>query len=106
MKKSNKNLDDCPECCYTHSCTAMQKYRYITRYNGKKGTRNTFCGWRLCITRRKETYVRYFTDREYTDSAKALEAAMTTRNAMLAALEQGTDFVTICRLYSKVQKKA
>jgi hypothetical protein len=50
--------------------------------------------------------VRYFTDREYTDSAKALEAAMTTRDAMLAALEQGTDFVTICRLYSKVQKKA
>ena len=83
----------------------MQTHRYITRYNGQKGTRNTFCGWRLCITRRKETYVRYFTDREYAGSAKALEAALTTRDAMLADLAQGTDFVTVCGLYSKMQKK-
>lgn len=79
----------------------MNTHRYITRYNGKKGTRNTFCGWRLCMTRQKEVYVRYFTDREYGDGEKALAAAVEVREAMLAELEQGRDFVSICRAYSK-----
>lgn len=79
----------------------MNKHRYITRYNGQKGTHNTFCGWRLCITRQKETYVRYFTDREYADADKALQAALQTRDAMLAAMSAGEDFVSVCARYRK-----
>lgn len=79
----------------------METHRYITRYNGKKGTRNTFCGWRLCITRQKETYVRYFTDREYQDSEASLAAALETRDVMLRELEEGCDFATVCGRYSK-----
>ena len=79
----------------------MTTHRYITRYNGQKGTHNTFCGWRLCITRQKETYVRYFTDREYADADKALQAALQTRDAMLAAMTAGEDFVSVCARYRK-----
>lgn len=79
----------------------MDTQRYITRYNGKKGTRNTFCGWRLCITRRKETYVRYFTDREYGDADASKAAALETRDAMLGELATGVDFATVCQNYGK-----
>ncbi len=79
----------------------MNKYRYITRYNGQKGTQNTFCGWRLCITRQKETYVRYFTDREYGESELALKAALEIRESMLAEMARGVDFVKVCRNYGK-----
>lgn len=79
----------------------MNTYRYITRYNGKKGTRNTFCGWRLCMTRRKETFVRYFTDREFQNAEAALAAALQIRDAMLADLEKGGDFAAICSNYRK-----
>ncbi len=84
----------------------MQTYRYITRYNGQKGTRNTFCGWRLCITRQKETYVRYFTDREYESRDKALSAALQMRDAMLAEMESGVDFKTVCSHFSKAAQKS
>lgn len=79
----------------------MNTHRYITRYNGQKGTRNTFCGWRLCITRQKETYVRYFTDREYASADKALQVALQTRDAMLAALAGGEDFPSVATRYRK-----
>lgn len=79
----------------------MNNLRYITRYNGQKGTRNTFCGWRLCITRCKEVFVRYFTDREYESREKSLAAALETRDAMLAEMEQGVDFVSVCRNHGK-----
>lgn len=79
----------------------METYRYITRYNGKKGTRNTFCGWRLCMTRQKETYVRYFTDREFESEQAALEAALSIRDAMLAELEAGVCFEEVCKRYQK-----
>lgn len=79
----------------------MTTHRYITRYNGQKGTRNTFCGWRLCITRHKENYVRYFTDREYADASGALQAAVEIRDAMLSAMAAGEDFVEICGRYRK-----
>ena len=64
----------------------MSTHRYITRYNGQKGTRNSFCGWRLCITRQKETYVRYFTDKEYGDTEASLAAALAIREAMLTEM--------------------
>ena len=84
----------------------MEMHRYITRYNGQKGTRNTFCGWRLCITRRKETYVRYFTDREHESAEASLAAALATRDAMLNDMAKGEDFVSVCARYRKGKKKA
>lgn len=84
----------------------MEMHRYITRYNGQKGTRNSFCGWRLCITRQKETFVRYFTDREYENSDASLAAALATRDAMLNDLANGENFVSVCARYRKGKKKA
>ena len=81
--------------------SAMSTQRYITRYNGQKGTRNSFCGWRLCITRQKETYVRYFTDREYGDAEASLAAAMAIRESILAEMEQGLPFEQIAARYRK-----
>ncbi len=80
------------------------RFRYITRYNGQKGSINTFCGWRLCMTRRKETFVRYFTDREYKGSEEALAAALAVRDAMMNAEAQGMDFARICQEYRKTRK--
>lgn len=79
----------------------MSTHRYITRYNGQKGTRNSFCGWRLCITRQKETYVRYFTDREYGDAEASLAAAMSVRESILAEMGQGLPFEQIAARYRK-----
>ena len=81
--------------------SAMSTHRYITRYNGQKGTRNSFCGWRLCITRQKETYVRYFTDREYGDAEASLAAAVSIRALILAEMEQGPPFEQIAARYRK-----
>lgn len=80
---------------------AMTTHRYITRYNGQKGSRNTFCGWRLCMTRQKEVFVRYFTDREYETSEKSLAAALEMRDEMLEKLAAGCDFAVVCREYKK-----
>lgn len=79
----------------------MNKHRYITRYNGQKGTRESFCGWRLCITRQKETFVRYFTDKEYGGSESALTAALALRETMLAEMEGGNAFVEVAARHRK-----
>lgn len=84
----------------------MEKIRHITRYNGQKGTRKSFCGWRLCLTRQKETYVRYFTDIEYGDSDKSLAAALEIRDAMLAGMAAGVPFPELCERYRKNRKHA
>ena len=84
-----------------HTFTEM--HRYITRYNGKKGTRNTFCGWRLCMTRQKETYVRYFTDREYENAEASLAAALEIRDAMMNAMANGEAFVSVCERFRKAK---
>ena len=81
--------------------SAMSTHRYITRYNGQKGTRNSFCGWRLCITRQKETYVRYFTDREYGDAEASLSAALTVRESMLAEMGKGIPFAEVAERHRK-----
>lgn len=60
----------------------------ITRYNGGQGPKKGFCGWRLCLTRSKEVFVRYFTDREYGSEQKSLEAAQKMRAEMLTELAQ------------------
>ena len=79
----------------------MSTHRYITRYNGQKGTRNSFCGWRLCITRQKETYVRYFTDKEYGDTEASLAAALAIREAMLTEMGQGMPFAEVVERHRK-----
>lgn len=84
----------------------MQNHRYLTRYNGQKGARNSFCGWRLCITRQKEVYVRYFTDREHGGMEQAQEAALKIRDAMLAEMTAGCNFAELCRRYAKTRYKA
>lgn len=84
----------------------MDNQRYITRYNGQKGSRNTFCGWRLCITRQKETYVRYFTDREFDGAEASLAAALSTRDAMLAEMEAGVPFIEVAQRFGKKAAKA
>lgn len=61
----------------------------ITRYDGGQGPKKGFCGWRLCLTRSKEVFVRYFTDREYGSDKLSLEAALKMREEMLAELAAG-----------------
>lgn len=61
----------------------------ITRYDGGQGPKKGFCGWRLCITRSKEIFVRYFTDREYGSDKLSLEAALKMRSEMLEELAAG-----------------
>lgn len=65
------------------------KEKYISRYDADKGSSYTFVGWRLCITRRGERFVRYFSDLEFGGSAPALEAALRMRNEMLSDMEDG-----------------
>lgn len=61
----------------------------ITRYDGGQGPKKGFCGWRLCLTRSKEVFVRYFTDREFGNDKLSLEAALKMRAEMLEALAAG-----------------
>lgn len=53
------------------------------------------------MTRQKEVYVRYFTDRQYGSSEEALNAALRVRESMLAELEQGAAFVEVAARYGK-----
>ncbi len=64
----------------------MARIKNITRYEAGKGRTYTFKGYRLCITRRKERFVRYFSDREYSSGEKALEAATQMRSSILDEL--------------------
>lgn len=61
----------------------------ITRYDGGQGPKKGFCGWRLCLTRSKEVFVRYFTDREYGSDKASLDAALAMREEMQEALAKG-----------------
>lgn len=63
------------------------KQKYISRYEKTKGGGYTFCGWRLCITRNKERYVRYFSDKSYPTPEDGLKAALTARDKILTELE-------------------
>lgn len=64
------------------------KERYITRYDAGKGQSYTFRGWRLCVTRNGERFVRYFSDLKSGGEGKALEKAKSMRDLLLAALER------------------
>ncbi len=78
------------------------KHKYISRYEKAKGGGYTFCGWRLCITRDKERYVRYFSDKQYTNSQAALLAALEAREKILEDFRQGkvgntAEYFRMCR---------
>ena len=67
------------------------KEKYITRYEATKGESYTFVGWRLCITRRGERFVRYFSDLRCGGNENALMAARSMRDEMLQAMEEGVE---------------
>ncbi len=68
----------------------MMRTRNITRYEAGMGSSYSFKGWRLCITRQKERFVRYFSDREHGGSAElAFAEALKMRDAIIAALNVG-----------------
>ena len=65
-----------------------EKQKYISRYEKEKGGSYTFCGWRLCITRCKVRYVRYFSDKVYQTPEAGLAEALEERERILAELKQ------------------
>ncbi len=72
--------------------SGLIRTRNITRYEASRGGSYSFRGWRLCITRQKERFVRYFSDREHGgDGNLAYAEALKMRDAILAELAQGID---------------
>ncbi len=68
----------------------MTRTRNITRYETSMGGSYSFRGWRLCITRRKERFVRYFSDREHGgDADLAFAEALKMRDAIMGELQAG-----------------
>ncbi len=82
----------------------MTRTRNITRYEAGMGSSYSFKGWRLCITRRKERFVRYFSDREHGgDAALAYAEALKMRDDILRELGEGQEMPTaIFERYRKV----
>lgn len=66
----------------------MQSEKYITRYGEEKGRSYTFRGWRLCITREGQRFVRYFSDKEYGGEEQSGQAARDFRDVVLAELQK------------------
>ncbi len=64
----------------------MSKEKHITRYGQEKGQGYTFKGWRLCITRGGNRFVRYFSDLKSGGSEKGLAQALEMRDAILREL--------------------
>ncbi len=80
------------------------KEKYITRYEASKGQGYTFVGWRLCITRKGERFVRYFSDLKLGGPEKSLEAARKLRDMMLKAMERGeADYKTLFNEFRRVE---
>lgn len=67
----------------------------ISRYTYKK---TAFQGWRLAITRKGYTFVKYFGDRQFEGYRSAFRAAVEVRDAILHELTQpGADPAVIFR---------
>lgn len=67
----------------------------ISRYTYKK---TAFQGWRLAITRKGHTFVKYFGDRQFEGYRSAFRAAVEVRDAILHELAQpGADPAVIFR---------
>ena len=50
----------------------MKSRKNLTRFTYKT---TDFQGWRLCITRKGKTFIKYFSDKQYGGNRKALGAA-------------------------------
>ncbi len=80
----------------------MSRIKNITRYEASKGISYAFSGWRICITRQKERFVRYFSDREHGfDPELALRKAVEMRDAIYAELEAGSSPSDVFERYRK-----
>jgi hypothetical protein len=51
---------------------AMRSKRNLTRFTYEN---TAFQGWRLCLSRRGNTFIRYFSDKQYGSGRGSLEAA-------------------------------
>lgn len=69
------------------SLSDMKKEKNITRYGLEQGAGYTFKGWRLCITRGGERFVRYFSDLKSGGPEQSLAQAVKMRDIMLAEIE-------------------
>ncbi len=70
----------------------MTRTRNITRYESGMGNSYSFRGWRLCITRQKARFVRYFSDREHGgDADLAFAEALRMRDIILEELNTGSE---------------
>ncbi len=64
----------------------MSNEKHITRYGQEKGQGYTFKGWRLCITRDGNRFVRYFSDLKSGGPEQGLAQAVEMRDAILREL--------------------
>ncbi len=67
-----------------------QKIKNITRYTYVK---TAFQGWRVCISRQRRIFTRYFSDKAFGSEELALAAAMELRDRILAELQTEPDKV-------------
>lgn len=83
------------------------KEKYITRYEAAKGQSYTFVGWRLCITRKGNRFVKYFSDLKYGGSEASLAAARKMRDAMMDAMQQGvTDYRAFFNAFRRLDSES
>lgn len=79
------------------------KEKYITRYEASKGQSYTFVGWRLCITRKGNRFVKYFSDLKYGGPEASLLAARKMRDTMVEAMQQGVaDYRTFFNAFRRL----
>ncbi len=62
----------------------MKTIRNITRFTYEF---TSFQGWRVTLCRNQVHFTRYFSDKQYGGEQAALEAALATRNHVLACLK-------------------
>ncbi len=80
----------------------MIRTKNITRYETSMGASYAYKGWRICITRQKERFVRYFSDREHGgDSELAFKKAVEMRDAIYAELNAGASPTDVFARYRK-----
>lgn len=81
----------------------MKKEKYITRFSKENGKAYTFAGWRLCITRDGERFVRYFSELKCGGVDEALAQALSMRNELLRELQAGdTSSAELFRRYRRM----
>lgn len=56
----------------------------LTRYTREK---TSFLGWRVCISRKGMMFTKYFADAAYEGEQDSLEAAISLRDEILAAIK-------------------